>query len=122
MLGVWSFFRIFCFFLHDCLGGWSQPMWLVSCKRQGMLTQGLAPDPKCELNIASFLTLPHPLHCPISAKDILVTVLLLQVMGRWEGWGVVHQGLHMETGGRYHIFAILFCFCAVVNCSFLAGT
>ena len=32
----------------------------------------------------------HPLHCPICAKDIMITVLLLQVMGGWEGWGVVH--------------------------------
>ena len=55
-----------------------------------MLTQGPAPDPKCELNITSFLTLPHPLHCPICAKDIMVTVLLLQVIGEWEGWGVVY--------------------------------
>ena len=61
-------------------------MWLVSCRRQGMLTQGPAPDPKCELNTTSFLTFPHPLHCPICAKD-MVTVLLLKVMGRWEGWG-----------------------------------
>ena len=30
------------------------------------------------------------LHCPICAKNIMVTVLLLQVMGGWEGWGVVH--------------------------------
>ena len=55
-----------------------------------MLTQGSAPDPKCELNIPSFLTLPHPLHCPIFAKDFMVIVVLLQVMGGWEGWGVVH--------------------------------
>ena len=57
-----------------------------------MLIQGSAPDPKCELNIASFLTLPHPLHCPICTKEIMVTVSLLQVMGwwGWEGWGVVH--------------------------------
>ena len=65
-------------------------MWLVSSRRQGMLTQGPAADPKFQLNITSFLTLPHPLHCPICAKDIMVTVLLLQVMGGWEGWGVVH--------------------------------
>ena len=54
-----------------------------------MLTQGLAPDPKCELNI-TFLTLPHPLHCPICANDVMVTVLLLQVMrgmGRLGGGG-----------------------------------
>ena len=64
---------------------------LCSCqKSQGMLTPGPASDPKCELNIRSFLQLPHPLHCPICAKDIMITVLLLQVMGGWEGWGVVH--------------------------------
>ena len=55
-----------------------------------MLTQGPAADPKCELNIISFLKLPHPLHCLICAKDIMVTVLLLQVMKGWEGWGLVH--------------------------------
>ena len=33
-----------------------------------------------ELNIRPFLALPHLLHCPICAKDIMVTVLLLQVM------------------------------------------
>ena len=85
-----SIFHIF------TLKSWSQWMWLVSCRRQGMLTQGPAPDPKCELNITSFLTLPHPLHYPICAKDIKATVLLLQVVGRWEGW----------TGS----FMFLFCF------------
>ena len=77
-------------------------MWLLSCSRQGILTQGPAQDTKCELNITSFLTFPDPLHCPICAKDILVTVLLLQVMGGWVGWGVVH-----------YFFYFLFCFCAV---------
>ena len=55
-------------------------MWLVSCRRQTILTQGPAPDRKCEVNIISFLTLLHPLHCPFCAKDIMVTVLLLQEM------------------------------------------
>ena len=49
-----------------------------------MLTQGLTPDPKCELNI-TFLTLPHPLHCLICAKDIMIIILVLYVMGGWEG-------------------------------------
>ena len=40
-----------------------------------------APYPKCELNIISFVTLLHPLHCPIFAKNIMVTLLLIQVMG-----------------------------------------
>ena len=52
-----------------------------------MLSQGPIPDPKHESNIRLFLTLPYSLHCSICAKDIMVTVLLLQVMGGWEGWG-----------------------------------
>ena len=77
-------------------------MWLVSCRRQGMLTQGSAPDPKCELNITSFLTLPHPLYCPICAKGI-------------ERLGVVHlcQGLGGGTGGGciFFLFFVLFLCC-----------
>lgn len=49
-------FSVF-FFLDLFFGGWSHWMWLVSCRRQGILTQGLAPNPKCKLNISSFLTL-----------------------------------------------------------------
>ena len=60
-----------------------------------MLTQGPAQDATCESNIAPFLTLPHPLHCPIRNKENMVTVLLFQVVGGWEGWALVHlcQGL-----------------------------
>ena len=54
-----------------------------------MLTQGPAPDPKYKLNIILFLTLPHPLHCLISTKCIMNT-LLLQVMGGLEVWGLFH--------------------------------
>ena len=49
-------------------------MWLVSCRRQGMLSQGPAPDPKRELSITSLLIVPHPLHCLICAKDIMIIV------------------------------------------------
>ena len=99
-------------------------MRLVSCRRQEMLTQGPAPDPKCELNITSFLTLPHPLYCPICAKDIMVTVLLLQVMGdRKVGGGSFILGFGWgDRGWVSYFFCFLFCFCAVVNCSFMAGT
>ena len=45
-----------------------------------MLTQGPAPDPKCELNS----------HHSTCARDVMIILLLLQVMGGWEGWGVVH--------------------------------
>ena len=80
-----------------------------------MLTQGPAPDPKCKLNLTSFLTLPHPLCWPICAKDIMVTVLLLQVMGGWEGSGVVHlsKGLGVGTGVGiiFFLFFVLFLCC-----------
>ena len=56
-------------------------MCLLCNRMRGILTQGPAPDPKCKLNISSFLTLPHPLHCLICAKNIMIIVLLLQMMG-----------------------------------------
>ena len=42
-----------------------------------MLTQGPTPDPKCKLNISSFLTLPHLLDCPICTRNSVSVVLLL---------------------------------------------
>ena len=75
-----------------------------------MLTQGPTPDPKCELNIISFLTLPHPLHCLICAKDIMVAVLLLQVMEGMGRLGAISfmLGFVWRTGGGYHIFFLFF--------------
>ena len=64
-------------------------MWLVSYRRQGMLTQGLAPDPKCNLNISSFITLPHLSDCPICTRNSMTIILLLQMMGGRVRWGVV---------------------------------
>ena len=52
-----------------------------------MLTQGSVQDPKCKLNISSFLTLPYPFEWVTYAKDIMIIVLLLHMMGEWEGWG-----------------------------------
>ena len=80
-------------------------MWLVSCRMQGMLTQGLTPDPKCKLNISSFLTLPHLSHCLICTRNSMLIVLLLQMVGRWDRWGVVdlEQGVGGETGSGYYL-------------------
>ena len=114
LLGVLSFFQIFCFFLDDCLDRQSQWMWLMSWRWHGVLTQGHAPDLKCELNITSFLTLPHPLDCPICAKDIMVTVLLLPVIGGWEGWGMVH--LSQGLGGGQGVGIIFFLLFVLVLC------
>ena len=46
-----------------------------------MLTQGPTPDPKCKLNISSFLTLPHLLDFLISTRNSISIVLLLKMMG-----------------------------------------
>ena len=81
-----------------------------------MLTQGPAPDPKCEFNITSFLTLPHQLHCPIYAKDIMTIVLLLQAMGGWEDWGWFIY-VRVWVGGQgvgilsFLFFILFLCFC-----------
>ena len=82
LLGVWYFFRIF--WWRD------QWMWLVSCRRNGMLVQVPAPDPKCKLYISSFLPLPHSSGSLIWAKEIMIIVLFLQMMGGWEGLVVVY--------------------------------
>ena len=53
----------------------------------------------------------------------MVTVLLLQVMedGKVEGWFVY---VRVWVGGQEVgiIFFLFFCFCAAVNCYFVAGT
>ena len=56
-------------------------MRLASSRRQGMLTQGLSPDPKCKLNISSLPTLPHLLDYLISTRNSVFIVLLLGMMG-----------------------------------------
>ena len=83
----------------------------MSCRRQGILTQEPAPDPKCKLNITSFFTFPHPLDCLICAKDIMI-IVLLKMMGGMGRLGVVYLcwGLRGGIGCRYHIFSI---FCSV---------
>ena len=70
-----------------------------------MLTQWPAPDPKSKLNI-SFLTLPYPIDCFICAKDLMIIVLLLQMIGGWEVWGwFIKTGFEGQVGGC-HIFSV----------------
>ena len=52
-----------------------------------MLTQGPTPDPKCKLNISSFLTLPHLLDCLNCTRNSVPIVLLLKMMAGWDRWG-----------------------------------
>ena len=98
-------------------------MWLVSCRRQGILFQGLAPDFKCKLNISSFVTLPHLLDCLICTKNSVSIVLLLWMMGGWDRWGVVdsYQGVGGGTGGGYYLIVFFICafvFWSLMSCLF----
>ena len=49
-----------------------------------MLTQEPIPDPKCKLNILSFLTLRHLSDCLICTRNSMSIVLLLQMVGGWD--------------------------------------
>ena len=89
-------------------------MWLLSCKRHGLLTQGPAPDPKCKLNISSFLTLPHLSDYLICTGNSMSIVLLLQMVGGWDRWG----GGEGEGGCSSFFF---FFTCALVLCSLVSS-
>ena len=78
-LEVGSHFWILCF--SWLFGEMESIMWLLSSRRQGMLTQGSAPDPKCKLIISSFLTLLHLLDYLICTRNAMPIALLLQMMG-----------------------------------------
>ena len=59
-----------------------------------MLTQGPTPDPKCKLNVLSFLTLPHLSDCLICTRNSMPIVLLLQMMagdGLGGGWLIYNR-------------------------------
>ena len=96
-------------------------MWLVSCRRQGMLTQGPTPDPKCKLIISPFLSLPHLLDCLICTRNAMSIVLLLQLMGN----GLVGEWfiyIRVWVGNRgwvssysfFSVFSYVFVFCCLM--------
>ena len=91
-----------------------------------MLIQGPAPDLKCKLIISSFLTLPNSLDCLTFTRSTMSIVLLLQMMGRWNRWGLVdlYFGLGGETGCGYHLRALVFslCFCILLSHVHIAFT
>ena len=62
------------------------------------------------MNISSFLTFPHSSDCLIYANHVIIIVLLLQMMGGWEGWGwFIYDRVWVEgRGGGYHFFFIFF--------------
>ena len=92
-------------------------MWLLSSGRQGMLTQGSAPDPKCKLIISSFLTLPHLLDYLICTRNAM-PIALLQMMGvmgqmgvadlyQWVGRGEVVDTILLFLYFSYALFCSL---------------
>ena len=86
-------------------------MWLVSCRRQGLLTQGPVPDLNCKLNISSFLTLSHLLDCLICTTNSVSLALLLWMMGDGiggGGWSI--SGCGWDTGGGYYLMVCFFLF------------
>ena len=96
-------------------------MCLVSCRRQGILTQGHESDPKCKLIISSFVTLPHLLDCLICTRNAMSIVLLLKTMGGRIRWVMfdLYWGVGRGTGSRYHLIAFVFFSCAFAFCSFM---
>ena len=96
-------------------------MWLASCRRQGILTQGPTPDPKCKLIISPFLSLPHLLDCLICTRNAMSIILLLQLMGD----GLVGEWLiyiRVWVGNRgwvssysfFSVFLYVFVFCCLM--------
>ena len=84
-------------------------MWLVSCRRQGILAEGSTPDPKCKLDISSFLTLPHLLdlshlyqecydHCIFIMNDGVGVCVCVCVWGVGGGW-LIHTRVWMGGHG-----------------------
>ena len=102
----------------------------IKWKKDGVLqeagnaTQGPIPDPKCRLIISSFLTLPHLLDCLICTRNVVSIVLLLQIMGGWDMWGVVHlyYGVGGGRGGGYHLMVFVFFFCFYILLSYVLST
>ena len=88
-------------------------MQLVSCRRQGMLTQGPTPDLKCKLNISSFLTLPHLLDCLICTRNSVSIVLLWTIAG----WHRLKGGWFISWCGYYLIvFFLLVLLHLILSC------
>ena len=88
-------------------------MWLVSCRKQGMLTQGPAPDPKYKLIISSFLTPPHLLDCLICTCNPMSIVFLLQLM---KGGGGIGGGRLIYIRVWMSSYSFRFFSCAFVFC------
>ena len=106
----WDFYffsGFFCFFLVDCLGGWSQWMRLVFLQEAGD---------------AETWMLPHPLHSLICTKeyhDDCVVTGNDGGKGKDRGWFIYVWGWVMQQGLGIMFFLFFSFFCAAVNYSFM---
>ena len=89
-----------------------------------MLTEGPAPDPKCKLIIASFLTLSHLLDCLICVRNAMSIVFLLQMIGVWDRWvtsrWLIFIMVWLWGGGdgvcyNFIVFVFFLCFCILLS-------
>ena len=55
----------------------------------GDATRGPTQDPKCKLNISLLLKLPHLSYYLICTRNSMSIVLLLEMVGGWDRWGMV---------------------------------
>ena len=72
-----------------------------------------ATDPKCKLNISSFLTLPHSSDCLICSKKVMIMCCYC----KWWGDGKVGGGSFMLRFGedrRWVSYFYIFCFVFVL--------
>ena len=79
--------------------------------RHGVPTEGSPPDHKCKLNISSFLTLPHTLHCHITLSHLYQEYHDHCFAANDGGMGRLRDGSFMfglggRTGGGGHIFLL----------------
>ena len=92
-------------------------MWLVSCRRQWILTQRPTPDPGCKLNISSFLRLPHLLDCLICTRNSMSKSYYYKWWGNEIGGGGWFISECRLKDKRWILsescFYLCFCFCFV---------
>ena len=75
------------------------PGWCLA-RGKGCWLMGPAPDPKCKLNISSFLALPHLWDCLICTGNSVSIPFFLEMVGGWDRWG--------RTGGGYYVVVFAF--------------
>ena len=100
----------------DCFGQMEAINVALVLQEVGDAESGPAADPKCRLIMSSFLTLPDLLDCLICTRNAMSIVLLLQVMGEWDRWGLIdlYEGVVGGTGGGHNLICFFLGFCILL--------